>query len=143
MRGKKIETKSEPNTTHAPDRTKNDSKNVINASDRKKNDPNSVARIRYRVLKMLQQHDPAKVDKIDAVMAKFEGRETELLEKMMARYHEGCKDETKSVASTAESRESTPTSPTSDDGRPKSRQDKALERHMARMKRIRASADKE
>merc|ERR1712127_175675 len=116
-------------------------KNVTESTDRKTNDPNNVARIRYRVLKILQEHDPAKVDKIDVVMAKFEGRETELLEKMMARYHEGCKDDSKSAASSAETRESTATASSSDDGRPKSRQDKALERHMARMKRIRASAD--
>jgi len=107
--------------------------------DRKKNEPNNVARIRYRVLKMLQEHDPAKVDKLDVVMFKFEGRETELLEKMIARYESG-KDESKSVASTAEATESTDSS--NDDGRPKSRQDKALEIHMARMKRIRASASK-
>mmetsp|Transcript_23199 Transcript_23199/g.37816 ORF Transcript_23199/g.37816 Transcript_23199/m.37816 type:complete len:391 (+) Transcript_23199:149-1321(+) len=107
--------------------------------DRKKNEPNNVARIRYRVLKMLQEHDPAKVDKLDVVMFKFEGRETELLEKMIARYESG-KDESKSVASTAEATESTDSS--NDDGRPKSRQDKALEIHMARMKRRRASTSK-
>mmetsp|Transcript_6886 Transcript_6886/g.14939 ORF Transcript_6886/g.14939 Transcript_6886/m.14939 type:complete len:1458 (+) Transcript_6886:192-4565(+) len=133
--------KSDPNASDVLDRKKNDPKIAASLSDRKKNDPNNVARIRYRVLKMLQEHDPAKVDKIDIVMAKFEGRETELLEKMMARYHEGCKEDSRSVVSTADATESTATT-SSSDGRPKSRQDKALERHMARMKRIKASADK-
>ncbi|KAL7532191.1 hypothetical protein ACHAXR_008434, partial [Thalassiosira sp. AJA248-18] len=99
-------------------------------TDRKKNDPNNVARIRFRVLKMLQEHDPAKVEKIDIVMSKFEGRETELLEKMIGRYECG-KEEPKSVAGTVETESTT----LPDDSRPKSRQDEALARHMARMKR--------
>ena len=49
-------------------------------------DSDSVARIRFRVLKMLQEHDPAKADRIDEVMDKFNGREDELLMKMIARY---------------------------------------------------------
>ncbi len=102
--------------------------------ERTEKDPNLVAQIRFRVLKMLQEHDPTKVAKIDIVMAKFEGRETELLEKMIARY-EGGTDETKSQAS--ESNAST------GDSKLKSRQDKSLERHMARMKMIRASAGKD
>lgn len=104
------------------------------STERRKTDPNNVARIRFRVLKMLQEHDPAKVDKIDTVMSKFEGRETELLEKMIARY-EGGKEDSKSVASTNETELTT----LPDDGRPKSRQDIAMEKHMARMKRIKAS----
>ena len=58
-------------------------------------DSDSVARIRFRVLKMLQEHDPAKADKIDEVMDKFNGRENELLIKMIARY----KGRSKSVSS--------------------------------------------
>lgn len=97
-----------------------------------------VARIRFRVLKMLQEHDPTKVAKIDVVMAKFEGRETELLEKMIARYEgtgEGGTNESSSLASESNT--------TCSDGRPKSRQDASLEKHMARMKRIRAVTGKE
>ena len=101
--------------------------------------PNHVARIRFRVLKILQEQDPTKAAKIDVVMAKFEGRETELLEKMIARY-EGGTDELKSLVSTAEASES---NTSSSDGKPKSRQDKSLERHMARMKMIRAAAGKD
>ena len=70
-------------------------------------------------------------------MAKFEGRETELLEKMIARYEgtgEGGTNETSSLASESN---------TTSDGRPKSRQDASLEKHMARMKRIRAVTGKE
>lgn len=95
-----------------------------------------VARIRFRVLKMLQEHDPNKVAKIDVVMAKFEGRETELLEKMIARYEgTGGTNETSSLASESNT--------TCSDGRSKSRQDASLEKHMARMKRIRVVAGKE
>jgi len=110
------------------------------ASDRPKLDMHGVARIRFRVLKMLQEHDPGKVDKIDTVMAKFEGRETELLDKMIARYESSGKDELKSIASKAETSQS---NNSSIEGRPKSRQDVSLERHMERMKRIRASASKD
>ena len=137
--------------------------NTIRPADGKKNDPNSVARIRFRVLKILQEHDPTKVDKIDAVMNKFEGRETELLEKMIAKYEN---NEPNSVASplsigtertTASSddadRPMSDAGPTPDDdksdgrpmtadARPKSRQDLALERHMNRMKRIQANKKK-
>lgn len=104
------------------------------------NDPNNVSRIRYRVLKMLKQYDPTKVGKIDDIMSKFEGRETELLEKMIARYETGKsqskKEELKSATSAG-------TESSQDDSRPKSRQELAHERHMARMKRIKASARKE
>lgn len=103
--------------------------------ERIEKDPNLVAQIRFRVLKMLQEHDPTKVAKIDIVMAKFEGRETELLEKMIARY-EGGTDESKSLAEASESNAST------GDSKLKSRQDMSLERHMARMKTIRAASGK-
>ena len=99
------------------------------------NDPNSVLRIRHRVIKILNEHEPLKVDKIDSIMKKFEGRETELLEKMMAKFE--C--DSKSVASKAE----TESAAAPDDGKPKSRADIAKEKHMARMKRIRASGSKD
>lgn len=116
-----------------------DQASLVDTTERIEKDPNHVSRIRFRVLKMLQEHDPTKVAKIDVVMAKFEGRETELLEKMIARY-EGGTDETKSLTSTAEASES---NTSSSDGKPKSRQDKSLEKHMARMKMIRAAAGKD
>ena len=101
-------------------------------------DSNSVARIRFRVLKMLQEHDPAKADKIDVVMNKFKGREAELLEKMIARFETKTNDneEVSDIVTAAESTTSSNEND-SNDGRPKSRQDMALERHMTRMKRIR------
>ena len=89
-------------------------------------------------MKMLQEHDPTKAEKIDGVMAKFEGRETELLEKMILRYESGNKEEPKSVVKPTDLESAAPP----DDGRPKSRQDLAMEKHMARMKRIKASASK-
>ena len=101
-------------------------------------DSNSVARIRFRVLKMLQEHDPTKADKIDVVMNKFKGRETELLEKMIARYETKNEEQAPDTVTVAES---TASSSESNDGRPKSRQDMALERHMVRMNRIRAAKD--
>mmetsp|Transcript_27376 Transcript_27376/g.50450 ORF Transcript_27376/g.50450 Transcript_27376/m.50450 type:complete len:391 (+) Transcript_27376:111-1283(+) len=112
---------------------------ATDTSDRKKNEPDNGARIRHRVLNMLQEHEPAKVDKLHVVVSKSEGRETELLEKMTARYESG-KERSKSVAGTVEATESTASS--NDDGRPKSREDKAFEIHMARMKRRRASTSK-
>ncbi|KAL7551645.1 hypothetical protein ACHAWF_014832 [Thalassiosira exigua] len=112
---------------------------VTTGRDREKHDLNNVACIRYRVLKMLQEHDPKKAERIDTIMSKFEGRETELLEKMITKYES--KDVPKPVASTA-SDTVEPLSTTALDDRPKSRQDMALERHMARMKRIKASGGK-
>ena len=107
--------------------------------DGEKTSPNSVARIRFRVLKMLQQHDPTKVAKIDEVMAKFEGREPQLLEKMIARY-EGGKEESSSFIGTVETTTALRSSSNDGSSRPKSRQDEALQRHMQRMQRIRASS---
>ena len=109
------------------------------ASNETQLDLRGVARVRYRVLRMLEEYDPAKVEKIDVVMTKFEGREKELLKKMTARYESNGKDDLKSIASTAEASQS---NKSSIDGRPKSRQDMSLERHMERMKRIRTSASK-
>ena len=43
-------------------------------SDRKKNEPDNMARIRHRVLNILQEHDQTKDDKLDVVVSKFEGR---------------------------------------------------------------------
>lgn len=34
-------------------------------------DPNKVSRIRFRVLKILQEHDPSKVPKLDSLMSQF------------------------------------------------------------------------
>ena len=105
-------------------------------------DESNVARVRFRVLKILQKHDPLKVDKIDTVMASFKGRETELLEKMINRYEK--KEE---VATTTVEATAIATLPSSNEGsppaaRPMSRQDQALARHMKRMERIRASGNK-
>ncbi len=47
------------------------------------------AEARERVLVMLKEHDPKKVDKIDAIMDRFKGREGFLLVKMEARYEGG------------------------------------------------------
>ena len=102
-------------------------------------DSSSVARVRFRVLKILQEHDPTKADKIDAVMNKFKGREAELLDKMIARYeNKNSDEETKDVAITS-AESTTSSSNDSNDGRPKSRQDVALEKHLSRMNKMRAA----
>ena len=44
------------------------------------------AEAREKVLAILEKHDPKKVGKIDAIMDRFQGRESYLLVKMSARY---------------------------------------------------------
>jgi kinesin family protein C2/C3 len=70
---------------------------------------------RARVLEMLKAHDPKKVDKIDAIMDRFKGREGFLLVKMASRYEK--KSDSSSTASAS-----------------KKRSDLALARHMERMR---------
>jgi len=72
-----------------------------------------VSAVREKVLQLLQKHDPVKVDRIDIIMDKFEGKEELLLEKMTARY------EGSSTNSFLE------------------RNRMSIERHQERMKRIR------
>lgn len=48
--------------------------------------PVDPAEAREKVLAILEQHDPKKVGKIDAIMERFKGRESYLLVKMSARY---------------------------------------------------------
>lgn len=73
------------------------------------------AEAREKVLEMLKAHDPKKVDKIDAIMDRFKGREGFLLVKMAARYER--KSDTESTASAS-----------------KKRSDMAMARHMERMR---------
>lgn len=92
----------------------------------------NVARIRARVLKLLQEHDPQKVNKLENLMKQFEGREYELLEKMNARYEKSHgKDFVPSSADTGST-----TSPLYLEDRPVSRQQKAIDLHKARMQGI-------
>jgi len=105
-------------------------------------DESNVAKIRFRVLKMLQKHDPLKVEKIDTVMASFKGRETELLEKMINRYEKKEEGAITAVEATATASLSSSNEGSPPAARPMSRQDQALARHMKRMERIRASGNK-
>jgi hypothetical protein len=92
----------------------------------------NVARIRARVLKLLQEHDPQKVNKLESLMKQFEGREYELLEKMNARYEKAHgKDLVPSSADTGST-----TSLLYLEDRPVSRQQKAIDLHKARMQGI-------
>ena len=123
---------SRTTTSSSTNGTKRTVRNMTTVPDSPRNDP---AYVRAQVLKMLQEHDPTKVDKLDNVMEKFKGREGELLEKMTARYeNDGMSAASMSVASI-----SRVGSTEEDDDRPKSRQDKALARHMARMNRLKGS----
>merc|ERR1711935_803918 len=76
--------------------------------------PEEVATIREQVLVLLKNHDQSKVNRIDIIMEKFKGKESLLLQKMTQRYESGGGD----VA--------------------KSRSDAAAQRHMERMKQLRA-----
>jgi len=59
--------------------------NAVVKSSRPKTVDSEEARV--KVLEMLEQHDPKKMDKIDAIMDRFKGRESFLLMKMAARYN--------------------------------------------------------
>ena len=78
-----------------------------------------VSDIRAKVLILLEEHDKAKVNRIDIIMDKFKGKESLLLEKLTQRYEGGGGD-----GSTAE-----------DDA--KTRSQLAAERHMERMRKLR------
>ena len=93
---------------------------VVSGTPNKNVDP---AEARAKVLSMLKEHDPSKVDKIDAIMERFKGRESFLLVKMSARY------EAESSSQTSTSKKST--SGGSAAGR---RSEMALARHMERMR---------
>jgi len=77
---------------------------------------------RDKVLQMLQANDPGKVDKIDAIMDRFKGRESFLLLKMASRY------EADNISQKSGSRSSNTS------GAAQKRSDMALARHMERMR---------
>ncbi len=77
---------------------------------------------RAKVLAMLKEHDPSKVDKIDAIMERFKGREAFLLVKMSARYES---DNNSQASSGQRSRGG---------GASQKRSEMALARHMERMR---------
>lgn len=83
-----------------------------------------VSEIRAKVLELLEEHDKAKVNRIDIIMEKFKGKESLLLEKMTQRY-EGGGDSG---------------SANGDDA--KTRSQLAAERHMERMRKLRESKGK-
>jgi len=70
-----------------------DSKRIVKATEERTTvkavRPPSVdsKEARGKVLEMLEANDPKKMDKIDAIMERFEGRESFLLMKMAARYN--------------------------------------------------------
>lgn len=90
----------------------------IDTANIKNVDPSEA---REKVLAMLKAHDPKKIDKIDAIMERFKGREGFLLVKMASRYESNNGD-------TASSSGSRPNSA------PKNRSKIAMARHMERMR---------
>jgi hypothetical protein len=90
----------------------------IDTTNIKNVDPSEA---REKVLAMLKAHDPKKIDKIDAIMERFKGREGFLLVKMASRYESNNGD-------TASSSGSRPSSA------PKNRSKIAMARHMERMR---------
>lgn len=89
-----------------------------------------LARVRSRVLRILQDHDPQKVGKIDILMKKYSGREYELLEKMTAKYNAN------SAGRESTDNHSTTSTISTVEDRPMSRQERALASHKARMQGI-------
>jgi hypothetical protein len=85
-----------------------------------------ISEIRAKVLALLEEHDKAKVNRIDIIMDKFKGKESLLLEKMTQRYEGGG--------------ESTAGSSAADDA--KTRSQLAAERHMERMRKLREAKGK-
>lgn len=86
-----------------------------------------VAGIREQVLRLLQQYDQAKVDRIDIIMEKFKGKESLLLEKMAQRY-EGASGGASAASGGAASGASSNSI--------QNRNALALQRHQERMKKI-------
>ena len=86
---------------------------------------------RLKVLEMLENHDPKKMDKIDAIMERFKGRESFLLMKMAARYNNEnapvtqSKSTSKGGSSVSSKNMNTPA---------QKRSEMALARHMERMR---------
>uniref|UniRef100_A0A7S2GTT1 Kinesin motor domain-containing protein n=1 Tax=Helicotheca tamesis TaxID=374047 RepID=A0A7S2GTT1_9STRA len=90
-------------------------------------DAANAEEIRGKVLELLEKHDPKKVNKIDAIMERFEGREEVLMEKMVARYEgEGAAGSADDSASVSSHNAPEPTSG-------KTRSEIALAKHQQRM----------
>lgn len=108
----------------------NNGTNIVQPSPRRgggsgspvKNVPPEEAR--EQVLAMLKEHDPNKVDKIDAIMERFKGREAFLLLKMKARYESD--DSSQKSSSSKKSTKATNAA--------QKRSEIALARHMERMR---------
>ena len=95
-----------------------------------------AAEIRSKVLSMLENHDPNKVGKVDAIMERFKGRESFLLEKMAARYE----SDVGSVKSTRSDRSSESRKSLSMTAQQRS--EMALARHMERIRKKNAAASR-
>lgn len=96
---------------------------VVSGTPNKNVDP---VEARSKVLNMLKEHDPSKVDKIDAIMDRFKGRESFLLVKMSSRY------EAESSSQTSSGKKSS--SGSTAGSAAQRRSEMALARHMERMR---------
>ena len=88
---------------------------------------------RGKVLEMLEAHDPKKMDKIDAIMERFKGRESFLLMKMAARYNS---ENNAAAAQTKNTSKGSVSGNSSKNGNSaaQKRSEMALARHMERMR---------
>merc|ERR1711862_939290 len=80
-----------------------------------KTPPEEIERVRNEIMKLFQTHDPTKIDRLDAIMDKFQNKESLLLEKMIQRYNNTSNTTTSSTTTK------------------KTRSELALERHKERM----------
>jgi len=92
---------------------------------------------RGKVLEMLEAHDPKKMDKIDAIMERFSGRESFLLMKMAARYNNPSNNSENAPVTQAKSvqaKGSTGGNSVQKNSAAQKRSEMALARHMERMR---------
>jgi len=88
-----------------------------------------VTEVREKVLQLLTKYDPNKVEKMDAIMDRFKGRERTLLEKMVSRYED---DKEKNEEDTKRKMRNSSNSGIS----AAERRSLALQRHKERMSKI-------
>jgi kinesin family protein C2/C3 len=96
------------------------------ASSPPKRTPTSddVAEIRQKVLVLLEKHDRSKLNRIDIIMDKFQGKEALLLEKMIQRYEGASSSPTSTSSNSSVVRNSM-----------KARREQALEKHKERFQK--------
>ena len=95
---------------------------VVSSTPRTQQSDIDPAEAREKVLAMLKEHDPQKVDRIDKIMERFVGREAFLLDKMASRYSDTASQKSNSNKSASVAAAA------------QKRSEMALARHMERMR---------